>query len=215
MEQSVLLRWQETTKQIYQGVLLYTLANLLYSIFDSINSLVSGASNLMSFAESGTVDTGIGFLDVICWIFLAGLIYGYYLFLKGLDKFKPMLSVADAEAVGKIRLAVILAIVAAVVDFIPFLGWVGTIINIVSFIMMMIGYSALKNSPTFPNKARNGASKLFTAMILMIVAAVFGFIPFIGWVFALVLDIIVFFMILSGWATIKNSTPDTIETQQV
>lgn len=205
--ENLVQKWTDTTAKIYQGVLFYTIAKLLYGLFDSINDLVSGVGNLMSLAERGTFDMSIGFWDVVCWLCLAGLIYGYYLFLTNLSVFRTIVSPEDSKAVGNIRTAVILGIVAAALYFIPLLGWVGWILDIISIVLMLMGYSALKNSLTFPAKAKEGASKLFTAMILNIVAAILSWIPLVGWIFALVLNIVAFFMILSGWAAIKNSRP--------
>jgi hypothetical protein len=203
-----LSRWSQATKMIYQGVLLYSLSSVLYSLFSMINGWVSGAASLMEFATSGTVSAGIGFLDVIEWIFLLAIIVGYFLFFKGLTDFRPQLQQADGAAIGRVRLGVLLGIIGSVVSFIPVIGFLGGILSLIGFIMMLIGYNALKGSATFPVKARSGASTLFIAMILSLVGGILAFIPLIGGVIAFIMNVVVFFMVLSGWAAIKNSTPD-------
>ncbi len=192
--------WQETTKSIYTGVLLYSIANVLYSIFGSINTL-------MSFISLGGGNVTTNSFSTFCYILLICIIIGYFLFLKGLGDFRKIVNINDSNAVGKIFTGVILALSATVIDFIPFLGWLGTILDIIAFFFMMIGYSALKKSETFPSKGQTGASRLFTAMILSLIGAIIGFIPLVGSPIELILDIIAFFMTISGWACIKNSRP--------
>ncbi len=205
MEQSVQV-WSEKTKTIYNGVLLYSICNVLYAIFDPINSAINSVSSFSSAFGAPEV-SGSGGLSIFCYILLAGVIVGYFLFLTGLSGFRPLLETEDAASIGKVRNGVILGLVATGVAFIPLMGWVSAILNIIAFILMLLGYSSLKNSATFPVKGKQGASKLFTAMILSLIGAVLGFIPLAGGFLEMVLDIIAFFMILSGWASIKNSTP--------
>ena len=199
--------WVQQTQKIYKGVLLYSVAGVLYAILDPINSLSNAVGHLSSFADRGTFDMSVSALDVICYLLIAGIIGGYILFLQGLGGFTAILKGSDQIAMGRVRTGVILALIGSALGFIPFLGWIGGILNIISFIMMMLGYSALKNSATFPEESRKGASKLYTAMILSIIGAVLGFIPVAGGFIEMVFDIIAFFMILSGWASIKNTVP--------
>jgi len=171
------------------------IAGFLYSLFGSLAS------------AAGLFGSG-GFLSVLKWICFVGLIGGYVLYLKGLGDFGNILGEADAAAVGKIRLGVILGIVAVVVGIIPVAGWIiGGILNIIAFIVMIMGFSALKGSATFPVKARSGASNLFMAMILNVVATVLGWIPLIGGVIGGIVGLIAFILIFVGWNNIKNANP--------
>lgn len=207
MEKSV-PNWTQVTKNIYTGVLLYQIANVLYAIISPIKGAAKTAGAAMSFMSTGTIaSSGPGFWGILMYILLAAIIVGYFLFLKGLGEWAPMLSPGDAKAVKQVRTGVILGLVATVIAFIPVIGWFRGIINIIAFIMMLLGYNALKNSSTFPPEAAKGASSLFIAMILSLVGAVIGFIPLIGGFIEMVLDIVAFFMILSGWGKIKN-TPE-------
>lgn len=96
-------------------------------------------------------------------------------------------------------------IVGAIVACIPLLGFVGGILNLIAWILLLIAYSNLKNSMTLPEGARRGMSKLFTAMILGIIGWVVGLIPLVGGVIETILEIVAFFIVLSGWKCVSES----------
>jgi uncharacterized membrane protein len=198
--------WLEITKKIFIGVLLYSIANVLYSIVDPISSLASTVSSADSFLNGGQSGiSGIAtFFDILTYILFIGIVGGYALFLFGLTNFSKILEAADRNAVESVRNGAVIMTVGVIVDVLIW-GFIGLIVYIVGFILMMMGYSKLKNSPTFPQKARNGASKLFTAMLLSLIGAILGLIPLVGGFINMILSIIAFFFILSGWATIKNA----------
>ncbi|MDR2292542.1 MAG: hypothetical protein LBE11_03610 [Prevotellaceae bacterium] len=197
--------WFEITKKIFLGVLLYSIANVLYLIVDPISSLTSFVDSVGTFAVGSSPVSGIAvFFDILTYLLLIGIAGGYVLFLLGLTNFSKILEMSDRNAVESVRNGAIVMIVGAVVDVLIW-GFIGLIIYIVGFILMIMGYSKLKNSPTFPQKARNGASKLFTAMLLSLIGAILGLIPLIGGFINAILAIVAFFFILSGWATIRDA----------
>ena len=210
MENNVQM-WSEKTKAIFSGVLIYSVAKVVYAIFDPINNLSSAAGAMSSLLGGGSNSSSIGFLDILCYLALAGIIGGYYLFLKGLGEFRALLAPADSLAINRIRNGIIIGLVATAVDFIPLLGWVEGILNIIAFVLMLLGYSALKKSTTFPSEATKGAARLYMSMILALIGAILGFIPLAGGFIEMVFVIIVFFMTLSGWNMIKNATPVQLE----
>jgi hypothetical protein len=185
---------------------LYSVANVLYVIFDVIAGVSNTVSDVQSVVSSGTLSGGVSALGIVCYILLVGVIIGYYLFLKGLGEFRGLLELADANSINQVRNGVILGLLATAATFIPYAGWIiALVLNIIAFIFMLLGYSALKGSATFPMQGRNGAFRLFVAMILTLVGILLGLIPLIGGFITLVLGIVSFFLILSGWASIKNS----------
>jgi len=194
--------WSKTTKAIYNGVLLYSIAGIFYSIIAPISKLGDWLSFFVSDFAS---------LSIFSNILLVAIIIGYFLFLIGLGGLSKVLTSGDSAAVLRVRNAVLIVLIAQVFGFIPLLGWVGTILSIISFFLMILGYSALKSSTTFPSRARSGASKLFTAMILSLIGSILGFIPLVGGLFEMPLDIIAFILTLSGWAAIKNTVPEESE----
>jgi uncharacterized membrane protein len=207
-------KWSKETTAIFYGILLYSIAGIVSSIVDPIESVISGVSSIFSYA--GGYDSGPNFLTVFSYLLQVGIIGGFIMFLLGLGGFRQILETNDAAAVGKIRTGVILGLIASVIDFIPLIGWlIAGIINIVAFILMLSGYSSLKNSPTFPNNARRGAGQLFTSQVLLLIGGIIGvllgWIPILGIVISIfkgILGIIAFILLLSGWAVIKNTQPE-------
>ncbi len=146
-------------------------------------------------------------LIILTVLFTIANIIGLVLFIQGLGEFMPLLANQDTNSVGKIRTAAILNIVGAILAVIPVISLAGVVLNIIAFILMIMAYSALKSSPSFPTKAREGADKLFNAMILNIIAAVCVIIPVIGWIAAFVLRIIAIVFTIKGWAMVRDSDP--------
>lgn len=199
--------WSETTEKIWKGVLLYSIAGVLHSIVDPICDLGSGMNNLVEMSQGSYSPAPDGW-DIISYILLAGMIVGYVWYMQGVKVFATIQnSVSDADFVGKIRIGILLGLIATGVTFIPFLGWAASILNIIAFIFMLLGFSGLKKSTTFPAKGVQGASSLYIAMILTLVGIVVGIIPVVGGFIEMVLDIVAFFMILNGWRAIKDSDP--------
>lgn len=185
----------KTTKSIYNGVLLYSLCGIAKSIVDPIAAVSSAASMFTGSASGG----GMGVISILLSL---AIIAGYALFFLGLNHFRTVVNTNDAPAVQKLYVATILSIVAYVLGCIPLMGLIVKIVSLVAFIMMLLGFSALKKSATFPADARNGASKLFIAMILSVVGIILGWIPLIGGIFAAIFNIIGFVLTILGWKKI-------------
>ncbi|MDR0756795.1 MAG: hypothetical protein LBF85_03005 [Tannerella sp.] len=201
-------QWSKATAMIFNGILLYSIAGILHSIVDPIESIMSAANTFSPFAGGGNVPGADGLSNFLL-LLTAAIIGGYVMYMLGLGRFAEILDAGDSAAVRKIRTGVILGMVGEVMTQFPLVGWlIGGIINIVAFILMMTGYSALKSSPTFPAAARSGAGKLFASQILLIIGTLLGWIPFIGGVFEGILDLVAFILLLVGWAAIKNTRPE-------
>lgn len=202
--------WSKVTKSIYTAVLIYAVGNVVVGVLGPICSLVNTGSNIMSLATSGTLNSGPSGLDIFMTILRIAVLVGFILYLKGLIDFKKILNPENAAGIGKVFNGTILNIVGALVAFIPLLGWLGAIIIIIGFVLTMLGFMALKDSKTFPAKGRKGASSLFIAMLLSVIGGLLAFIPIIGGFIAMIVAIIVFFMTISGWASIKNANIEEI-----
>lgn len=196
------LSWKTTTAQMYRGVLIYSLCGVAASILAPIIS----AAAVASFVNGGGSFSGgsFGLLSIINLLLGLAILAGYILFFLGLKDFRGVVNTADVPAVGKIYTAVILNIVGYFLKLIPVISIVGGILNLVAFILMLIGFAALKNSTTFPGLARTGASKLFVAMILSLVGAVLGWIPVIG-ILGAICNIVAFVMTILGWKSIADA----------
>lgn len=189
--------WKNVTENLYKGVKIQILCNIAAVVFGAL----AGLSNVTSFA-SGEFSLGWGIWDYLELAASIGAIYGFWIFFSNLKPWQALLTGNDSKAVGRIYTATILQIVAIVLGFIPFLGIIGSILNIVAWILLLLAYSDLKNSSTFP--ASKGAGKIFTAMILNLVAAIIGWIPVINLI-GTILSIVALIMTLNGWKLIAGS----------
>jgi hypothetical protein len=204
--------WSKTTSAIFYGVMIFSLTGIVNSILSPIENAISGVSALKNMGSGNFGGGSGGILSLIVdWIAPVAIIVGYVLYLIGLSGFKKLLGGSDGSDVGKIYTGVILALIGIVAAWIPVIGGVaGGILGIIGFILAMLGYSGLKSSVSFPEDARKGASKLFTAQILLIIGWFIGLIPLVGGFIEAVLGIIAFILILNGWAKIKNVQVETV-----
>lgn len=187
--------WKQETSKMFYGVLLFTLLGSIASIVD-LFSMMRSLGSLMS----GESSTPWG-----SYIVRALILAGYALFFVGLNGWLKQLTNQEQVLVKKIKIAVILNLVAVVCFFIPVAGkYITAIINIVAWVLYLQAYSGLRDSATFPELARKGAKSLRTATILGIVAAIIGIIPIIKFI-TFIFDITVMIMLIIGWNNIKNA----------
>ena len=183
MEANKIQDWNRTTEAIYKNVMLLTIAGIAAAVFGMIPLL--------------------GWLSKICNICVVAGYIAFYIRLKDLEL---LADPNDAPGVNKLCIGVLLYILGIMLKEIPVAGWIlCPICLIISFIFMLLGYSALKKSETFPGK--DGMKLLFISSIIGLVAAVFGLIPLLGTVVAGILYIAVFVLVLLGWK--KVATPVT------
>lgn len=197
------MNWKQTTSALYKAVLIYTVAGILSSLFGFFSSLSGAVSTFASLMGEG--GSSFGIWDILSIVAALAIIYGYWMFIQSLDTLQKLVNPADAPQVKTIRTTTILMIVAAVLSVIPVIRIAGGILYLIAWIMLIIAYSRLKNSPTFPELARKGTSKLFLAMILEVIGWVIGLIPFIGSIFEAILSITAFILVILGWKDISES----------
>lgn len=197
------MNWKQTTSALYKAVLIYTAAGILSSLFGFFSSLSGAASTVASLM--GERGSSLDIWDILSIIAVLAIIYGYWMFIQSLDTFQKLVNPADAPQVKTIRTTAILMIAAAVLSVIPMIKIAGGILYLIAWIMLIIAYSRLKNSPTFPELARQGTSKLFLAMILEVIGWVIGLIPLIGSTFETILSITAFIFVILGWKAISES----------
>ena len=223
--------WSRTTTTIFNSVLIFAICGILLPIIESIAGAarelaLQGGGLLGSIGLSKTFisfSTGGG-LGIFCSLLFAGMLYGWHAFSKGLTEFEGVVDPADRPYIAKMRTAVQLLLLGFGVRFIlgfvilPGAIWLDNILFAVYFLgclggyfLMLLSFSELKNSPTFPEMARSGAGLLFIAMILLMVgpglrllsmALSFGF---IAGVFNIVATIAGFIILIFGWSKIKSA----------
>lgn len=196
MEQKKLL-WKESVNKAFYGFLGQT---LLGGIIGGIVSLVSGAAGVASLLSGG--GGGALMIPIIVGI-LALVAYAYYfLGIKGMKT----ASVGNVIEPGTSQLytGALCGLIGALVGIIPLLGWAGGILEIISFVLMFLGFGKIRDLATNPNAAA-GAKQLWLAMLLGLIGAVISFIPFIGGIISMIISIVVLVFGFLGWKNISNS----------
>jgi cytochrome c oxidase assembly factor CtaG len=110
------------------------------------------------------------------------------------------------KIVGYISIAIIVILLAVglLFDFIPLMGWVTTILNIVAFVFTFLGYNELRKVTEDENLAA-GAKLLWISAIICLATSFFGFIPFVGAIVLGIAGIADFVLSFLGWKKISNS----------
>ena len=180
MEANKIQNWNRTTEAIYKNVMLYSIA--------SIGAALFGIIPLM------------GWLVDACNICVVAGFIAFYIRLKDMQE---LVDPADVDAAKKLCNGVLIYILSLMLKAIPAVGYIlGPIGLIVAFIFMLLGYSALRKSETFPGK--EGMKLLFIAMIIGIVGGVFAIIPLLGAVIAGLCFIAEFVLVLLGWKKVAE-----------
>jgi len=209
--------WKKSVGTLIGAIWLYTLADIAGSVTRFVNGL-SDPGGIMGMIASLTGDNGgfsFGVGDLLEYLFPVLVLFGYYLFYTSLTRFMRMQrSDADREAVGKVRKAYILMVIAVLVGYLWLPGKLAALIlTIVGYVRLLSGYRSLKRSATFPEEARRGAGRLFGATVWLLVGYLLGCIPLVGGAIESVISFILFFFVLSGWGRIRNGAPELTEAE--
>lgn len=129
---------------------------------------------------------------------------GLIMYWIGLGKIRTSLDSVGEQGVSKLKIAVILGLVGVIIGWIPLIGGIiGGILAILAFVFEFMGYGLLKGSNAIGNEGQIGAGKLRTSMIILLVAAVIGFIPGLG-IVEKILSIIAVWFVFQGWSLILS-----------
>ncbi len=205
--------WKETVAALITGIWVYTVAGIVGDIFGLINS-ASSVGDVMSMMNGGSASVGFGFIDFIELLCSVLVIAGYYFFFRSLLRFiKMQRNEADQVSANKIKTSYILLICSIVTGWIPIIGWIASIVLLIlSYVQQLSGYKGLSESTVLPKDAKQGAAKIRSAVLWMLIGSIIAIIPLVGGIAAAIITIVMFFKILSGWALIRQGAPDiTIE----
>lgn len=129
---------------------------------------------------------------------------GLVLYFLGLGKLKDSLDAKGATGASRLKIAIILGIVAVVFGWIPLLGGiVAGILLIVGFVLQFLGYGALKQSEPLGEEGQKGAGQLRNSMIVLLVAAIIGLFPLTALVTGL-LSLVALWMLFRGWCGVLS-----------
>ena len=132
-------------------------------------------------------------------------IFGMVIFFMGLSKLKAGLDENGQSAVKLLIISAIISLVAFVIDLLPLIGGViSSIILLAAFIIELLGILKLKNCATIGETGKSGVTLLLVAMILAILSALFGVIPFLGAIVVSVFSLASLILIFFGWIKVQE-----------
>jgi hypothetical protein len=144
-------------------------------------------------------------------IIIFGLISlaGYIFYFIGVKEMKDVsVGTSWANATNQLFIGSILGLVAMVINVIPLMGWLASIVSIASFIFSLLAYNELRKMKS-SIKLAQGANLLFVSSIVSLVGAVisiiFILIPIVGMVFQLLFGILTLILTFLGWKAISES----------
>lgn len=193
--------WKSGTKKAYHGYVAQLIIGLVGGFFVSMATVGNFVSAVDKGDAEGALSAANGPTTVLAIITLAG--YAYY-FLGINEMKKSSTSTSVEEGSSRLWLGAIVSICGTVLGLIPAIGIVGKIAGIAGFIITWMGYSSIKNNATDAN-AKFGGAKLSTSTLLSVIAIIVAFIPLIGWLATLVLDIIALVFAIQGWKALAKS----------
>lgn len=207
------MRINQNVQALIKGLLIFIVASLAVEVFDVMDSMSSGVSSLSSLAAGdleGALSPGVGFFEIIGFLGGVAAIYGLYIYWNCLRTSGTQLDETGNKATLNIANATLLMIIAEVLFmigiFVPIIGSViAVILMIIAFILNIMGYSNLKKSSSLEPEGVVGAQKLFMGFVFAIIAGALGWIPLIGWIIALVFNILYWVYIFKGWKAIQIS----------
>jgi len=137
---------------------------------------------------------------------------GFVLYWIGLGVLKGSLDEKGVTGCSKLRIAVILAVIGALVDFIPLLGWLAVVLMILAFIIEFLGYGALASSDVLSERGCKGVKLLRLSMILSVIAWCCYIIPFFGGRIVALVSAVVVFLVFFGWSSIIEGLEEEQKT---
>lgn len=145
------------------------------------------------------------------WASSLTAIFGLVLFFIGLKKLKEGMDEAGQGAVKFLIIAAIIGVVGLLIDLIPLMGLISSLIFIAVFIVELIGFIKLKASKSIGEVGKGGITLLIVAMGLAIVQSIFGLIPFVGGMIGSVISIVAIILVFFGWLKVQEGIIDTIK----
>lgn len=186
---------------IMYAIIAQMVLGLLAGIFEALGA--AQAAKSFFYQSSGNAYKVI---SVICKVGALGAWVWYFL---NISKFMLMqVNQPDKDAIGQVRLAIIINVAGAICAFIPAIGWVIALIaGIVAAILTIMGFAAFQKSDAMQPVGKQGAGQLKIYAILGLVAAVLAIIPLVGWILSLICSIAAIVLLFMGWNNVSKGAP--------
>jgi hypothetical protein len=188
--------WNSGTKKAFYGYVGQLVISLVGGVIVSLSTLSSLAQSI----NSGKPSLPIGVI-LVTLVTLGAYVY-YFI---GLNEMKKAAANTNLqEGTSRLYIGALLGIIATALGFIPMIGIVGSLVGLAGFIVTWLGYSSIKANATNA-KAQFGGAKLSSSALFSVIGIVVGLIPVIGWIAALVLEILALVFAIQGWKALAES----------
>ena len=154
--------------------------NTFYSVNSYIGGVIVSLSTLSSLAQS--INSGKPSLPIGVILVTLVTLGAYVYYFIGLNEMKKAAANTNLQE-GTSRL------------------YIGALAG---FIVTWLGYSSIKANATNA-KAQFGGAKLSSSALFSVIGIVVGLIPVIGWIAALVLEILALVFAIQGWKALAES----------
>jgi hypothetical protein len=138
------------------------------------------------------------------WVSTIVIIFGIVLFFNGLSKLKMGLDAEGQSGAQWLIIASVVGFFASIVDFIPLMGVISSLLFTLCFIFHILGFVKLGKSKSIGSIGKSGITLLFVAMGLAIVANLISIIPFFGSMVGSVAGLGALMCALYGWLRIQE-----------
>ncbi len=140
------------------------------------------------------------------WASVLASIAGFIFLFVGLTRFKPLLNEKGQDAVKLLIIAAITGIVGMLLNLIPDLNILASIIYLAVFIIELFGFLRLKESNLCRNSTgRQGVNLILISMVTMILAVLFNLIPYAGQALTSLVALFSLILLISGWIKIQEA----------
>lgn len=208
--------WRKRVQAIIIAFVAYTIATVADSVLETIGMLTGGdlLDIIETVYETFTGESSIGFFEMGEYLVQFVIIAGYFMLLGSLKEFsKIQPSEEDRTSVMKVRKGYIFLLVAAISDFIPIIGGIlWLIFYIIAYAKLIGGFKSLGKSEQIPQIASAGFKGLKSCVIWILVGGIISIIPVVGDALNGLINIVVFFVMLSDWKKVRNNGPEAYET---
>ncbi len=154
---------------------------------------------------TGSILTAINTIGT-SWASVIASITGFIFLFVGLTRFKSLLDEKGQDAVKLLIVAAITGTGGMLLDLIPGLNILASIVYLAVFIIELFGFLRLKESNLCRNSTGSqGINLILISMVTMILAVLFNLIPYIGQALTSLVALFSMILLISGWVKIQEA----------
>ncbi len=160
---------------------------------------------------TGSILTAINTIGT-SWASALASIVGFIFLFVGLTRFKSLLDEKGQDAVKLLVIAAITGTGGMLLDLIPGLNVLSSIVYLAVFIIELFGFLRLKESNLCrQSTGSQGINLILISMVIMILAVLFNLIPFVGQALTSLVALFSLILLISGWIKIQEAVIEQVK----